>query len=77
MANHRTRWRSRWRLLPPEFHGHDPKSASVWLFFALPQRALAGGRKAAGVQRGTVGVPSEPPDKVSARLDSYAALTNS
>src|SRR3989441_433212 len=54
--------------------GRDPKSISVTIFFAKPDRATVDALRAAGVDRAIFGVPSESRDKVLPLLDSYAPL---
>jgi probable F420-dependent oxidoreductase len=54
--------------------GRDPKSISVTIFFARPDRATVDALRAAGVDRAIFGVPSEGREKVLPLLDSYMPL---
>jgi probable F420-dependent oxidoreductase len=54
--------------------GRDPRSVSVTIFFAKPDRAAVDALRAAGVDRAIFGVPSEGRDAVLPRLDAYAPL---
>src|SRR5436853_109264 len=51
--------------------GRDPKSISVTIFFAKPEKVALEGLRAAGVERAIFGVPSEGRDTVLPLLDSY------
>ena len=55
--------------------GRDPKSVSVSLFYAPPDRSALEALAAAGVERAIFGLPSEPRDAALLRLDAYAAVT--
>src|SRR3989454_12065429 len=54
--------------------GRDPKSISVTIFFAKPEKATLEGLRAAGVERAIFGVPSEGRDSVLPLLDSYTRV---
>lgn len=54
--------------------GRDPRSISVTIFFAKPDRAAVDALRAAGVDRAIFGVPSESREKVLPLLDSYVPL---
>jgi probable F420-dependent oxidoreductase len=54
--------------------GRDPKSISVTIFFAKPERATLDALRAAGVDRAILGLPSEGRDTVLPLLDSYLPL---
>lgn len=54
--------------------GRDPKSISVTIFFAKPDRAAIEALRAAGVDRAIFGVPSESREQVLPILDSYVPL---
>jgi probable F420-dependent oxidoreductase len=54
--------------------GRNPKTISVTIFFAKPDKAALDGLRAAGVDRAIFGLPSESPDKILPMLDSYAQL---
>jgi probable F420-dependent oxidoreductase len=54
--------------------GRNPKTISVTIFFAKPDKAALDGLRAAGVDRAIFGVPSESPDKILPMLDAYAQL---
>src|SRR5881397_2016065 len=54
--------------------GRDPKSISVTIFFAKPEKAALEGLRAAGVERAIFGVPSEGRDSVLPLLDSYTRV---
>jgi probable F420-dependent oxidoreductase len=54
--------------------GRDPKSVSVTIFFAKPDRATVDALRAAGVDRAIFGMPSESREKVLPILDSYVPL---
>ena len=54
--------------------GRDPKSISVTIFFAKPEKAALEGLRAAGVERAIFGVPSEGRDSVLTLLDSYTRV---
>jgi probable F420-dependent oxidoreductase len=55
--------------------GRDPKSVSVSLFYAPPDRSALEALAAAGVDRAIFALPSEPRDAALLRLDAYAAVT--
>jgi probable F420-dependent oxidoreductase len=55
--------------------GRDPKSISVSIFFARPERSALDRLEAAGVDRAIFMLPSADRDTVLPLLDSYAALT--
>src|SRR6059036_845275 len=54
--------------------GRDPKSISVTIFFAKPEKVALEGLRAAGVERAIFGVPSEGRDSVLPLLDSYTRV---
>lgn len=54
--------------------GRDPKSISVTIFFAKPERATIESLEAAGVERAIFGVPSADRDTVLPLLDSYTKV---
>ncbi len=54
--------------------GRNPKTISVTIFFAKPDKAALDGLRVAGVDRAIFGVPSESPDKILPMLDAYAQL---
>src|SRR5207244_644878 len=54
--------------------GRDPKSISVTIFFAKPEKVALEGLRAAGVERAIFGVPSEGRDTVLPLLDSYTRV---
>ena len=64
----------------PELHhrlekaGRDPKSVSVSLFYAPPDRPALEALAAAGVERAIFALPSEPRDATLPRLDAYATV---
>src|SRR5437870_1149850 len=54
--------------------GRHPKSISVTIFFAKPEKVALEGLRAAGVERAIFGVPSEGRDSVLPLLDSYTRV---
>ena len=54
--------------------GRDPKSISVTIFFAKPEKAALEGLRAAGVERAIFGMPSDSRDTVLPLLDSYTRV---
>ena len=54
--------------------GRDPKSISVSLFFAKPDKAALDALRTAGVNRAIFGLPSEGRDTILPKLDAYAQL---
>jgi len=54
--------------------GRDPKSISISLFFAKPDKQALDQLRAAGVNRAIFGVPSEGRDAILPRLDAFAQL---
>ncbi len=54
--------------------GRDPKSITVTIFFARPEKAAIDKLEAAGVERAIFGVPSETRDTVLPLLDAYAKV---
>ncbi len=54
--------------------GRDPKSISVSLFFAKPEKTALDTLRAAGVNRAIFGLPSEGRDAILPKLDAYAQL---
>jgi probable F420-dependent oxidoreductase len=54
--------------------GRDPRSVPVSMCFVPPKKPALDAFQAAGVERASFGLPSEPRDKVLPLLDAYAAL---
>ena len=54
--------------------GRDPKSISIGIFFAKPEKAALDGLRTAGVNRAIFGLPSEGRDAILPKLDAYAQL---
>jgi probable F420-dependent oxidoreductase len=54
--------------------GRDPKSISVSIFFAKPDKAAIESLAKAGVDRAIFGLPSAGKDKVMPLLDAYASV---
>ena len=54
--------------------GRDPKSITVTIFFARPDKAAIEKLEAAGVERAIFGVPSESRDAVLPLLDGYTRV---
>jgi len=54
--------------------GRDPRSISISLFFAKPDKQALDQLRAAGVNRAIFGVPSEGRDAILPRLDAFAQL---
>ena len=54
--------------------GRDPKSISIGIFFAKPDKAALDGLRTAGVNRAIFGLPSEGRDAILPKLDAYAQL---
>jgi probable F420-dependent oxidoreductase len=67
----------------PELHaraekaGRDPKSISVTIFFAKPDKPSVDVLRGAGVARAIFGLPSAGPETVLPILDSYAGVMRS
>src|SRR3989442_2658335 len=57
--------------------GRDPKSISIGIFFAKPDKAALDGLRTAGVNRAIFGLPSEGRDAILPKLDAYAQLIHS
>jgi probable F420-dependent oxidoreductase len=57
--------------------GRDPKSVSVSLFYAPPDRPALEALAAAGVERAIFALPSEARDATLPRLDAYATVIRS
>jgi probable F420-dependent oxidoreductase len=54
--------------------GRDPKSISISIFFAKPDKAAIASLASAGVDRAIFGLPSAGKDKVLPLLDTYASV---
>jgi probable F420-dependent oxidoreductase len=54
--------------------GRDPKSISISIFFAKPDKAAVESLAKAGVDRAIFGLPSAGKDKVLPLLDAYASV---
>ncbi len=54
--------------------GRDPKSISISLFFAKPDKAALDALRTAGVDRAIFGLPSEGRDAILPKLDAFAQL---
>src|SRR6266850_6428489 len=54
--------------------GRDPKSISISLFFAKPDKAALDALRTAGVDRAIFGLPSEGRDAILSKLDAFAQL---
>ena len=54
--------------------GRDPKSISISIFFAKPDKSAIDALAAAGVDRAIFGLPSAGKDKVLPLLDAYASV---
>jgi probable F420-dependent oxidoreductase len=54
--------------------GRDPKSISISIFFAKPDKAAIASLASAGVDRAIFGLPSADKDKVLPLLDAYASV---
>jgi probable F420-dependent oxidoreductase len=54
--------------------GRDPKSISISIFFAKPDKAAIASLASAGVDRAIFGLPSAGKDKVLPLLDAYASV---
>jgi probable F420-dependent oxidoreductase len=54
--------------------GRDPKSISISIFFAKPDKAAIESLASAGVDRAIFGLPSAGKDKVLPLLDAYASV---
>jgi probable F420-dependent oxidoreductase len=54
--------------------GRDPKSISISIFFAKPEKSVIEALASAGVDRAIFGLPSAGKDKVLPLLDAYASV---
>jgi probable F420-dependent oxidoreductase len=54
--------------------GRDPKSISISIFFAKPDKSAIDSLASAGVDRAIFGLPSADKDKVLPLLDAYASV---